>query len=186
MSREIVVWCDVCLSEDVRASAETLTLSVDGRGPLALDLCPAHRDQYVKPLLELLVQSGQRVPSSASRVSRSSAVPTTPTSGPKRRATSASDYACPFCDRGQGLRSNGGLATHLASAHGAMVSADGKAKTATVFGETCPVCGTDGWTRLGHHTARAHDLTAAQAFAEAAALGDPHGVYARVRATLPA
>jgi hypothetical protein len=68
----------------------------------------------------------------------------------------------------------GTLLDHLETAHGLEHSTK-------VFGNRCPLDGEE-FAGLGHHTARAHDMTLTQAFIKARAEGDPHGVVRQVLA----
>ena len=168
MAQEIITWCDVCLLEDVRAAATTTVLTVNGRKPVGVDLCPVHEDQILKPLLELMIGSGRPADQR-------------PRPLPKSTAPAAGDgasFACPFCD--VPYDSPGGLARHFGAVHGAS-----KPRLVDVLGTDCPVCGETFGVRMGKHIRAMHNQSTPEAFAAARDAGDPFGYWARARDALP-
>lgn len=164
MAREIVAWCDVHLAEDERVPATTVTVTVDGAGPVEIDLCAEDRKRYVEPLVELLTAHG--------------AAPTRGALAPARAAidgragkptTRPRHLQCLWCPLDYSAQS--GYLAHLRKVHGFDSLPD-------AYGEQCPLCG-QSFTALGAHTVRAHDATQTAAFVLARELGDPHGVVAR-------
>lgn len=52
-------WCDVHAQDGVQAEAETVSVSLNGEKPQAIELCPECVAKYVTPLKEILVSEGR-------------------------------------------------------------------------------------------------------------------------------
>lgn len=61
MAREIVVWCDVCIQEDVRTPASELSgiALKPGVKPRTIALCEEHRKELYEPFYDLVMELGQ-------------------------------------------------------------------------------------------------------------------------------
>jgi hypothetical protein len=183
MAQEIVRLCDLCLSEDVRANAQPVTVALNGK-PLLLDLCDEHGDQLIKPLATILAAYGQPVATAAPPVpkraytKRKSATPqATPDATPSAEPGDE-PHPCPLCPTG--YAGSSALLKHLQSEHGIN-------GVYAVTGGTCPLCGLErpasGPHSMAGHVRDAHgQASVARALRSAGESGDPHGVLARVQA----
>lgn len=202
MARDIVIWCDPCLAEDVRTpameSVVALTLGeIKSPLPRVLATCEAHADQYLKPLAALLEEFGSpvEVPEQAGRGgkkrSQQVSIPAGP-SGPQqdrtlfmleqngsrkgKPPTGPRGNQCLWCPLSYS-NDGGGFSRHLKVAHGFNGMKE-------AFGGVCPVCGEGQYELMGAHTKKAHAelgfATIPEAFLWARDNGDPHGVYAEI------
>lgn len=197
MSRQLVIqaWCDVCQRDDDTAvEGQTLQLQLDGK-PRVLELCDTHRAQYVKPLQDLLDELGRKPDSDSAKTSpgkprklppipEAQAEPNAPQRGRKARQQaqeapapqelSPDGYPCIIC--GHELARADNYRRHLTSVH--------QLPTQVLQGDTCPVCGQQGLSKMGVHVAGQHaDMglaNSAQALVWARDHGDPYGAYAAV------
>lgn len=91
---------------------------------------------------------------------------------PTQLSIPAKDNFCLWCDWGGSM---GGLTLHMQQKHNIP-------SVSEAFGPVCPVCGNDGYTLLGRHSAVHGVNTVAKMFTLALAEGDVHGIVARQRA----
>lgn len=195
MSRQLVIhdWCDVCQRDDgAQVEALSYTMQLDGR-PRTLELCDMHQAQYVKPLADLLADLGRKPddgeaprkgagrPRKGLEAPGAQAEPTGQQRARKappeaQEATPQDDegYPCIIC--GTHLARADNYRRHLASVH--------DLPPGVLQGDTCPVCGQGGLTRMGVHVAGQHgDMglgNSAQALVWARENGDPYGAYRAV------
>jgi hypothetical protein len=194
----IRVTCDACAawkSRDTDDGVQTVPV-VAGH---TLDLCADHREG-LRAVLALIAEWGA-APETAGRKRATAPVvatgapqaPATNGNAPTKRggkrarqrranaaaAVPASDLplalVCPLCQMPSA--SGDSLGHHLRAMH--------STTTMAVYGDTCPVCGTQGTARgLGSHGGHAHGISGTAAlFAVAQQQGDPFGVIAsRVQA----
>lgn len=201
MAKEIVIWCDPCLAEDVRTPSREYRLAV-GTVTKTVDLCDAHADQFVKPVSTLLEEYGAVVEVAAASkkiTQKRHAAGSNRSTGPlpevtlltfqqtgvRKGKTPSGDRDsqclwCPMDYSGDGS----GFRRHLETAHGL------EGGFSTVFGSVpCPICGKEGLSSIGAHLSRSHAdfgfKSITQAFMWARDNGDPHGSYATVLAKAP-
>ena len=63
MARAVVVFCDLHLEEGQRVEAEELPpITIEGKGPRVLALCPEHKRDYYDPFMELVEDLAQEIP----------------------------------------------------------------------------------------------------------------------------
>lgn len=187
-----MTWCDLCLPTDVKVSATTHTLTLDGR-TRTLDLCDGCVEAVVKPLQAMLDRYGQPV-SADGKVKRpyrrrQSSEPEPGATGqpgePAADDAALYPFACIVCDH-EPFTNRSGLFRHYGTRHGYPTTTergDG-VTTESVYGATCPLCGTEPSSFVGHARTE-HRQPISALFTAAAAAGDPHGVVAAVRAAVP-
>lgn len=67
MARTVVVHCDLCLEEGERTEAEELPpITIEGKRPRVLALCPDHKQDYYDPFVELVDDLAQEYPEDSS------------------------------------------------------------------------------------------------------------------------
>jgi len=200
MAKEIVIWCDPCLAEDVRTPSREYRLAV-GTVTKTVDLCDAHADQFVKPVSTLLEEYGATVEVATAKkiTQKRHAAGSNRSTGPLPEVTLLTfqqtgvrkgktpegdrEAQCLWCPMDYSVDGSG-FRRHLETAHGLT---GGFLK---IFGGVpCPVCGKTGFTSLGAHLTRSHPeadfKSQTQAFIWARDNGDPHGSYATVLAKAP-
>lgn len=200
MSRQLIVrdWCDVCQrDDDAQVEGQTWTMALDGK-PRTLELCEVHYAQLVKPLQDVLAELGRK-PDDGAAPTRAPGRPrkaldapgaqdgaSVPQRGRKARQQASeaaapelaadNGYPCVICGRELGRSDY--YRRHLVSVHGLASS--------VLQGDTCPVCGQSGLSKMGVHVSGFHgDLglrNSAQALVWARDNGDPYGAYAAVMA----
>lgn len=193
MSRALVIqsWCDVCQrDDDAQVTGETFQGLLDGK-PRELELCEAHWAQLVKPLADVMAELGRKPDGQAPKTGpgrpRKSppmvqaqaepSEPERPRKAPQKAQAQEQEqdhaYPCLLCDAV--LVSQGSYRHHL-NRHG--LSAP------VAQGDTCPVCGQEGLTKVGVHVSGQHaDMglaNAAQALVWARDHNDPYGAYKAV------
>jgi hypothetical protein len=63
VARIAVVFCDLHLEKGERVQAEELPpITIEGKGPRVLALCPEHKRDFYDPFVELVDDLGQDVP----------------------------------------------------------------------------------------------------------------------------
>lgn len=193
MAREIVVWCDKCLAQDVRTAAVEHSIGValgvvQVVATKTVALCAEHTDS-LKELADLIEEFGEPIQVELPAQKKSSK----PTQGggrmniPSPEAQLAAygtrkgrvpargrPNQCLWCPLSYGANASG-FGAHLKKAHGF-------AGLGEAFGGTCPICGDGEFEMMGAHVKRAHSDMGFTAIAEpfiwARDNGDPHGVYA--------
>ncbi len=91
--KDVVVhyWCDVCYAEDesrneIDPATGMVTVSL-GLPPRTLDLCEAHRKDFIDPLAELLAEHGRIAELSAPAQQRQTQI----------RKIDVQEWTCPVC-----------------------------------------------------------------------------------------
>lgn len=194
MAREIVIWCDPCMADDVRTPAVEHSIGITigvtkAVQTMTVACCPDHTDALLKPLAALIEEHGSpidptqvAVPSESASILKSASgrqVPgalTSPGMRRKGRAPAGNrGNQCLWCDLTYAGKSASGFARHLRVAHGI----DGLSEA---FSGRCPVCGDGPYSTMGSHIAKSHADMGFEAstdpFLWARDHGDPHGVYA--------
>src|SRR3954453_22174019 len=94
MARQIVVMCDVHLEQGQRVEAQELPpITVEGKGPRVLALCPEHKQDYYDPFVELVEDLGLETPEkNPTRAAPEEAQPPT-SNGKEATATETDDSA---------------------------------------------------------------------------------------------
>ena len=199
MAREIVIWCDPCMAEDVRTpgreSAIGIVIGAVKPGAWkSVAMCERHEDERLKELAHWLDEfgvpleaatpkgagsSGKRIVASPSGPRHEQLAITFEQTGTRHGrapADGSRDVACPWCPLTY-ARDGSGFGRHLRVAHGF----DGVAEA---FGGPCPVCGEGPYQQIGNHCRRSHPELGfqfvTQAFEWARDNGDPHVVYAEL------
>jgi hypothetical protein len=200
MAREIVIWCDPCMEEDVRTagreSAVGVTMGAAKPGAWkTVAMCENHEDQYLKALVHLLDEFGVNLEVASARTPKGAAPAgarlRASTVGPRSEqlilgyqqtgarhgrapASGKRDAECLWCPltySGDGS----GFGRHLKVVHGF----DGLREA---FGGKCPVCGEGPFELMLSHVKKSHPEYGfeyiSQPFTWARDNGDPHGVYA--------
>ena len=163
MVQELIraLWCDHCryLGEGKQEGSEN-KFTINGKSYEA-ELCPHIIEQLVTPLVEGL-ETWARRPADAVRPR--------PLVAPQGQQDV---YPCPICpDRAYG--SGVSLNVHLKAQHNGSTGS-------SLLGNACPLDGEKfaSYQGLATHVRSSHSgMTAPQAFIEARALGDPHGIVA--------
>lgn len=195
MAREIVIWCDACLNEDVRTPAVEHSAGLDIAlvKPVATQtvaLCTDHTDQLLKPLAAILEEFGSPIEVEASPPPTGRRkVSTTGRQDPEMMASQNANGTrkgkppasgvrgsdCLWCDLSYTSGSGGGFQRHLKVVHGFEGFHE-------AFGGPCPVCGEGPYTQMLAHVSKSHPemgfTSAVQPFMWARDNGDPHGIYA--------
>lgn len=157
MARELLVrtWCDVCMSDDVRAAAERVTVALDSLGMRAtsVDLCDDHRKQLVDPLVAALTEHGASPEDERPRQPRQQLR--------RSRAAVEADPSAVTCPLdGHKAPTANAMHKHCLAIH--QQSWDDVKGTSTLW---CPQCGL-GWERnrgLSMHLRSAHNVSAIEA-----------------------
>lgn len=183
MATRIQTLCDVCMAQEIETPGQTVPMW----GDRTLDLCPAHIDEYVKPLAVLLDEYGVKHTGKAAarrqnapRKAPASPAQETPAEQPAAPQDGPATQVCILCGA-DGL-TRGEYDSHLNAMH--------QTTALALHGDVCPVCGESG--KSGQHVNRAHGTSTgarnfSQALMWAAENGDPHGVYAaRIKASAAA
>lgn len=172
MAREIVVWCDPCMREEVRTVGSEVQVGIDSE-PRILALCESHNAEFIKPLAALIDEFGASINGGASnaRVGRQGAsLASQQRKG--RTPVAGRPNQCLWCPLSYSTGS--GFSRHLKVEHGFNGLSE-------AFGGPCPVCGEGPYDTLGGHLVRSHpDLPThpTAPFEWARDNGDPHGIYA--------
>lgn len=177
MAREIVVWCDPCMGQEMRTAGVEITVAIQTDKPKMLAMCQEHLDSLVKPLASILEEFGASIPDDTAK-GRSGRQSLSDLAAGKRhgREPSSRPNQCLWCDLT--YSQSGGFARHLKVAHGFTGLTE-------AFSGPCPVCGEGPYDLLGSHVSRAHpDLPThtTAPFEWARDNGDPFGVYAETAA----
>jgi hypothetical protein len=171
MAREIVAWCDVCLSEDRNSRGRTVSITLDGAIPVGLDLCDEHEDEQLGTLRALMSKYG--APVQPVRKSASLQAP------PREVKPEPPAVVCPICRETRSTLQS--MGQHLNRSHD--ISLPERAAAPAFFGLRCPVCGEGPFANLGiQHAIGSHPELQGGGpalFARARQLGDPHGVVAQ-------
>jgi hypothetical protein len=186
MAQKIIRLCDPCQADgEDNADAAPVVVSL-GAGFRALDLCPTHAAQILKPVADALEAFGVRVdgPQTARKTTRGAGY-RPPMSGPvaaARRVEGVADpslrHLCPACAYGANAES--AVRRHIQQVHGPRLT------PITLADFTCPLCGERhqgrGKGSLIAHLADVHaQPSIGHAVHAADADGDPYGVAAAVR-----
>lgn len=189
MAREIVVWCDKCLAQDVRTTAVEHSIGValgvvQVVATKTVALCAEHTDS-LKELADLIEEFGEpiQVELPVQKKSPQSGKMNIPSPeaqlaayGTRKGRVPASGRPnqCLWCTLSYGAQASG-FAAHLKKAHGFTGLTE-------AFGGTCPVCGAGEFEMMMAHVNKSHKDMGFTAIAEpfiwARDNGDPHGVYA--------
>lgn len=171
MARELVVYCDACLPQNVQEPGHLVTVSIDGAPATGFDLCERHDKELLNPVRELMGQAG--IP--AARLLQDQ--PATP---PKRRGAGDSSlglvFDCPACPDVSYTQLQS-LRAHFLAAHD--YDTEGR-QSVFMYGTTCPLCNEETDNELGrYHVPYTHPEIkggGAGLFAAAIAAGDRYKV----------
>lgn len=199
MAREIVVWCDLCLAQDIRTAAieHTVGLALGMVQPVAsktLAMCGPHTDEILKPLADALEEFGAEIEMDTAPRKRTSSGKSLPAQGGTtherqerlrmmaeqtgtrkgRPPANGRPNQCLWCSLAYSTSASG-FGRHLRVAHGY----DGLREA---FGGVCPICGKGQYEQMMSHVNKSHPefgfVAIAEPFIWARDNGDPHGVYA--------
>ena len=113
MAKEVVVWCEICLrdEQESRVLGHEYEVTIDGK-IRTVDLCPAHRDEHLGPVLLLLDEFGQNIAGSKRKTSKKKSEPS---GGTKYTPNAEGKYECKFPGCGRDFDSPQAIGRHMVS-----------------------------------------------------------------------
>lgn len=108
MARELVIWCDICMLDEVKSEGVERTLTIDNLKPRKLAVCEQHDKEIIEPIRQMLLDLGQ---------TEDGKVRPTPTAprGPALASDDNGRVPCVLCT--ETSKSEGGLVQHVRLHH---------------------------------------------------------------------